>query len=251
MQEHARPQISSKGNTQPPAYAHMPEDVLAGLTNMILLADAKGSRCARTCKTLDHLFVEASKSLVCNGIAWWTGSGQPYVPPPLPDIKEPSPMIIIEKATAEMAKYVYGMEVKDVVRISSGWLTNFSIDAILVALGCPVLLCGGRRGSGSYVAHPIEGVPVLSAELSGLCVYPMRDAQSWGRDEDIHHKVRSASIVIVPLIVGGNHWVAVRIVKVHRLVEVFNSLEGPSTPGPSPATKAWPRRTTTGTSGIR
>ena len=67
--------------------------------------------------------------------------------------------------TLKYHKFVRGMEHGDVARINSptGWLTNFSIDAILTAMGCPLLL-----PRGSYVAQPVEGSLVFSAQLGGL-----------------------------------------------------------------------------------
>ena len=143
----------------------LPEDVQARLIKMILLGDAKGSRFARTCKTSHKLYIEVMTSLVIDGVAWWTGSGEPYRPLPVPDPKE-DPMCSrwrLHKAATMLKMHVYGVDEGDMARILNGWLTNFSIDAILVAMGCPIVL-----GSGSYVAPPVEGMLVLSAQVVGL-----------------------------------------------------------------------------------
>ena len=52
----------------------LPEELLAGVTRMILLVD-KGSRWARTCKASIELFIAAHEELSRDGVAWWTGSG--------------------------------------------------------------------------------------------------------------------------------------------------------------------------------
>ena len=61
----------------------LPEDLLAGVTMMILLIDTKGSRWARTCKACNELFKGARLELFIDGIAWWTGSKEPSTPPPI------------------------------------------------------------------------------------------------------------------------------------------------------------------------
>ena len=40
------------------------------------------------CKTSHKLYIEVMTSLVIDGVAWWTGSGEPYRPLPVPDPKE-------------------------------------------------------------------------------------------------------------------------------------------------------------------
>ena len=59
----------------------IPGDLLAGLTKMILRVDAKGSRWAATCKASKELFHQVRESLVREGFAWWTGTGEPYLLP--------------------------------------------------------------------------------------------------------------------------------------------------------------------------
>ena len=208
----------------------LPEDVLARLIKMILLGDGKGSRFARTCMTSKKLCIEVMTSLVLDGVAWWTGSGKPYRPLPVPDPKE-DPMCSgwrLHKAAMNLKMCVVGMDEGDIARILTGWFTNFSIDSILFALGCPIVLSGG-----SYVARPVEGMLVLSAQLGGLAnpwwggrtQWAGREGSAmtiafprtafWGRD-DVHDSINSASILIIPLNIGGNHWVVARVVKVRH-----------------------------------
>ena len=195
----------------------IPGDLLAGLTKMILRVDAKGSRWAATCKASKELFHQVRESLVREGFAWWTGTGEPYLLPKKAD--RPDPTISSQNTMGGLQAYVSGIQWEDVVRISSGWLTNFSIDAILVALGCPILLPGAP-----YVARPVEGMLLLSAQLGGLAnphwntkaqgiPWQFPRTAFWGR-EDVLEQICMASILIVPLNVHGNHWVVARIVKV-------------------------------------
>lgn len=134
----------------------------------------------------------------------------------------------LHKAAMNLKMCVVGMDEGDMARILTGWLTNFSIDSILFALGCPIVLSGG-----SYVARPVEGMLVLSAQLGGLAnpwwggrtQWAGREGSAmtiafprtafWGRD-DVHDSINSASILIIPLNIGGNHWVVARVVKVRH-----------------------------------
>jgi hypothetical protein len=198
----------------------LPADVLSGLTLVILLNDTKGSRFARVSKACLELFLEASQACVRDGVAWWTGSGLPAQPLPMPHLPTDD---VIENVRDTARKYVLGMQFDDVEGIKSGWLNNFCIDAILVASGCPIL-----HPNASYVARPIDGTIVLSASLSSLAD-PSGDATPFSRTSfwgcpDVRKSMRLASCLIVPLHVNDNHWVAVRVAKSHSLVEVFDPL---------------------------
>ena len=99
----------------------IPGDLLAGLTKMILRVDAKGSRWAATCKASKVLFHQVRESLVREGFAWWTGTGEPYLLPKKAD--RPDPTISSQNTMGGLQAYVSGIQWEDVVRISSGWLT--------------------------------------------------------------------------------------------------------------------------------
>ena len=200
----------------------LPDELLAGLTIMILMVDTKGLRWAGVSQLSKQLFVCAHAQLTRDGVAWWTGCGEPHHPPPLPPVNE------VIDATLNFSKFLRGMEYKDVARIntSDGWLNTFSIDAILAAMGCSVL-----SPRDPYVAQPIEGSLVLSAQLGGLATlrlmteYPQGfpTTSFWGR-ADVRQAIDFASCFIIPLNVGHNHWVAARVVKAHSVVEIFNSM---------------------------
>ena len=181
----------------------LPEELLAVVTMKILLVDTKGSRWARTCKAFNEHFVVAHEQLSHDGIAWWTGNGEPHRPPPLLEVP-----VEQEVSLLKCSDLVYGMDHKDIARIHSGWLTNFSIDAILVTMDCPIII-----PHGAYVAQPVNGALVLSAQLSGLCMprtmmeFPMGFPATsfWGR-ADVCAQIRAASCINIPLNVDNNHW---------------------------------------------
>ena len=146
----------------------LPVDLIDRLTMMILLNDTKGSLWARTCKIAHAMFLDVSKKLAQNGFAWWIGTGPPYRPS--------APPFYVEAVnlSRKLGKFCRGMEVKDLERITQGWLTNFSIDAILLALHCPII-CPGRP----YVAQPNVAQPlVLSAGLGELHI-PALNREFW------------------------------------------------------------------------
>ena len=222
------PKFIKVATTTAPPLMMMPEDVLTGLTKMVLLMDAKGSRFGRTCKAAYKLFCEVTVSFVSDGVAWWTGSGEPFRPLSVPDLMTVSygSPEMLDNAAKKLKWHVYGIDGGDIERILSGWLTNFSIDCILVAMGCPIVLSGG-----SYVARPVEGMLVLSAQLGGLSKWGHLEGAKWSRGsatitfprtsfwgrEDVVERINTASILIIPLNIGDNHWVAIRVVKVRAL----------------------------------
>ena len=221
----------------------LPADLLERLTLKVLSIDRKGSRWARTCTTSLKLYCDARAQLESEGMAWWTGSGRPMRPPAVPDL----PWVDgVAEVSASPSKLVHGMDNGDVARIRRGWLTNFSIDAILLALDCPTL----RR---SYVVPPThheDGTLVLSACLGGFAQHPawltgawisenkitFPTTCFWGR-ADVCEQIANTAVLLAPLHVGSNHWVLARVSQAHSLVEVFNSLPSPHNAGSCPELK--------------
>ena len=209
----------------------LPEDILKRVTETLLLNDAKGSTFARTCMEANELFLPAKHRLVEKGYAWWTGTGPPLHPwtiDPAADPKEEG-VLVLDK----LGFFVQGLDVKDLGLIATkcGWLTNFSIDAILLALGCPVLCA-------TYVAQPQDGTLVLSAGLGGLGYHgdvalkhvgpvTLNEGCFWQR-ADVRGLICNAARLVIPLNVDGNHWVVVRVARAFEKVEVFNSTKSPS-----------------------
>jgi len=198
----------------------LPEVLVEQLTVVILKNDVKGSRWARTCKAHFNMSMGARIQLERDEFAWWTGDGLPMQAPS----KSNSPPLPLRVFTgAQLGFYVKGLQPEDIDAIHTGWLTNFSIDALLVALRCPVV-CEPYVVTSSLSGSTL----VLSAGLSSMTQSAL---MQWGDQSGclwgqaiVRQRIRDANILILPLNIGNNHWATIRINKEHNLVELFDSL---------------------------
>lgn len=222
-EEHTSSLVSQRAAGARNLFLLLPEDTLSNITVSLLMIDAKGSRWGRACVDARASFLSASSLLARQGIAWWTGSGVPLTCPAIP---EPGFSLSVDEGV--LSRLVKGLNYKDIDLINEGWLTNFSIDAIFLASGVPLL----REG---YLLQPVAGALVVSAALAGIVGTQMGIGTLpitftfpcfWSR-KGVHQSIADAAVIFAPVNVGGNHWIAVRISKKHQLCEVFNSTKTP------------------------